>query len=177
MLLLGDQLVTVHERVVTAPNWEAVYAECAPALVRYLVRLLGDRESADDVLQDSFVKAMRARVLPADPTGVRAWLFRIAANTAIDVLRRRSRGRFLPRARQVGPTIEASGERDHLARALAAIAPEHAAVLLLRVQEGYSCSEIAQMRGISERAAKARIARARLNFAVAYDRIERGART
>jgi RNA polymerase sigma-70 factor (ECF subfamily) len=174
VLLVSEPRVGQHEHLSSPPDWESLYAEFSPALLRFLVRLVGEQEGAADVLQDTFMKAMRARVVPPDITGRRAWLFRIASNAGVDVLRRRRRLRLLPRAHTTGPTIDAAGERDHIARTLASLRAEHAAVLLLRTQEGYSCAEIARMCGISERAAKARLARARLSFVAAYDRIERG---
>jgi RNA polymerase sigma-70 factor (ECF subfamily) len=60
-------------------------------LLAYAVGLLGDRALAEDVVQDSFVRLARSadRIDPA--RGARPWLYRVAHNRAVDLLRRRRR--------------------------------------------------------------------------------------
>lgn len=69
------------------------------AILNYIYRLVGDRDVAEDLTQDTFVKAWRALDRlelegDAEPRR-RAWLYRIAHNTATDHLRRRGRLRWL----------------------------------------------------------------------------------
>ena len=69
----------------------ALVREHADALYGYLVRLSGNRADADDLLQETLMKGMRAYAEVRDPDRARAWLFSIATNTWRDRERRRSR--------------------------------------------------------------------------------------
>src|ERR1044071_3084807 len=75
---------------------EQLYHEHRRALLVYLARLVDDREAAEDLCQETFLKALRnwARHDPAaSPV---AWIYRIATNTAYDHLRRRRRAQLAP---------------------------------------------------------------------------------
>jgi RNA polymerase sigma-70 factor (ECF subfamily) len=160
-------------RVAGALDWAAVYSTHAPELVRYLRRVVRDPETARDLVQETFARAMGAANLP--PTAhLRPWLYRIATNLAISALRRRRLTTLLgsePQAR----SDDQSDEADLVRRALASIPPDQAVALVLQLHEGFSRREIAEMMHISEEAIKSRVARGRLNFAAAYGRIQRGA--
>lgn len=68
-------------------------------LFRYVRRLVVVREDAEDIVQESFVKAFDARrSFHGGEQELRAWLYRIATNTALSLLRRRRRWFFLPQA-------------------------------------------------------------------------------
>src|SRR5262249_59009466 len=60
-------------------------------IVAYLVRLLGDRQEAEDACQDAFLRAHRAFARLGADANSRAWLYRIATRSALNALRRRSR--------------------------------------------------------------------------------------
>jgi RNA polymerase sigma-70 factor, ECF subfamily len=73
------------------PEFEALLAELRPKLHRYCARMTGSVIDGEDVLQDAYVKAVKARP-GAEPIGrPEGWLFRIAHNAALDFLRRRAR--------------------------------------------------------------------------------------
>lgn len=72
-----------------------LYDAYTPALLRYLKRLTGSREEAEDLAQETFLKALRHWDQLEANTNVQAWLFRIARNVAYDSFRRRR-----------GPTLE-----------------------------------------------------------------------
>ncbi len=61
------------------------------ALMRYLYSIMGSRESAEDVFQDSWVKVMEKISLFDSSVSFRPWLFRVARNAAYDALRRKKR--------------------------------------------------------------------------------------
>jgi len=61
------------------------------ALMRYLYSIMGTRESAEDVFQDSWVKVMEKISLFDSTMSFRPWLFRVARNAAYDALRRKKR--------------------------------------------------------------------------------------
>jgi RNA polymerase sigma-70 factor, ECF subfamily len=170
-----DVSVSVAEPERARPDWAALYASEGPALLRYARRLSASDDEARDVLQETFVRAMRTSNTPSDPGRYRPWLYRIVTNEVIDRQRRQRRFLFLPldAVRSPAPSMDTS-EAELIRQALRSIPPDQAAALVLRLQEGRSRSEIAAHLGISEEGVKSRLARGRLNFAAAYRRLERG---
>ncbi|MGH2452034.1 MAG: RNA polymerase sigma factor [Candidatus Limnocylindria bacterium] len=154
--------------------WEALYEAHGPDLARYIRRLVGDPDTAADLTQEAFARAMRASRRP--PTAeMRPWLFRIASNLAMSHLRRpRWAGLFAARGQGHGDAPFEEGEQ--VRQAMRAIPAEQAVTLALAFHDGFTRREIAAMLGISEETVKSRIARGRLNFTAAYRRLERGLR-
>lgn len=152
-------------------DWDRAYREHAPVLLRYLRRLT-DRDSAEDLLQDTFERATRAGRSPAG-SELRPWLYRIATNLVVDRARRRRLLSFVPfSGREAGGGSAFDSTADAVKRALAAIPSEQAAVLVLRLHEGFSRAEIAGLLQVSERTVKDRLERGRQSFAAAYQREE-----
>src|SRR5260221_4216965 len=77
-------------------SFDRIYDEYKTPIYNYVYHLVGDREQADDLTQDTFLKAFRA--LPKMDANLKlsAWLYRIATNTAYDALRRRKLISLLP---------------------------------------------------------------------------------
>jgi RNA polymerase sigma-70 factor (ECF subfamily) len=73
------------------PAFDRLLVELRPQLHRYCARMTGSVIDGEDVLQDAFVKAIRARPDTIGVAQLEAWLFRIAHNAAIDFLRKRAR--------------------------------------------------------------------------------------
>jgi len=153
--------------------FEAIFEAYHPRIVSYCYRLLGDVESAQDVAQDTFVKAYGA--LPRTTAGLnlQAWLFTIATNAALSVLRRRRRIAWLPLLDHPAPpggygSVEAISDRALLQAALDRLPRAQAAVLLLRLHYGLSYEELAPLFGGSVGAVKTRLSRARRAFRTAY---------
>jgi len=65
-----------------------------PEILRYLVRLLGDQDDAQDTCQDVFLRAHRAFGRLRADSNPRAWLYRIATNSAVNTARRRARRKW-----------------------------------------------------------------------------------
>ena len=146
-----------------ARAWEAHEAE----LRGYLRHRMADAEAADDVLQDVFVKAMRqgrAFCLLANP---RAWLFQVARNAVVDRLRASQTlepltdelAEITPLNAETIAPIDALSEC--VARTLAELSPEDAAILRACDLEGQTQIAFAQAHGLSLPAAKSRLLRAR----------------
>ena len=156
----------------TTLDWRSLYEANAPDLLRFLRRFVRETHTAEDLLHDTFAKAMHARRVPPSTAEARPWLYRIAANTAISHLRRGER--------RVAETIFGSveppaiAEAEQVRQALRSIPPDQAITLTLVLHDGFSRGEAARILGITEEAVKSRLARGRLNFAAAYKRLERG---
>jgi RNA polymerase sigma-70 factor, ECF subfamily len=97
-----------------ASAFRELYSQTAPALRRYLLRLAGQPATADDLLQQTFLKVHRARsafVLGADPL---PWMYSIAHRTFLDEARRRKRAKVNVGATDVLPdvAVHLSGHTD-----------------------------------------------------------------
>jgi len=143
------------------------------ALFRYLLRMVGDRPLAEDLLQDTFAAAYTHRHTFRGPGSVKAWLFTIARNGARNALRDGSRtvtdGEALSRALAALPA-DARGPEDELLRlelrteilaALQRLPAARREAAVLRDIEGLSYAEIAAISGSSEGAVRVQVHRAR----------------
>ena len=74
-----------------ADEFEDRLTALRPRLHRYCARMTGSTVDGEDVVQDTLVKALSAQAEGADVDNLEGWLFRIAHNTSLDLLRRRSR--------------------------------------------------------------------------------------
>lgn len=154
--------------------FEQLFRDYRQPILNYIYRFIGDEALAEELTQNTFVKAYAALPhLPAEANR-RAWLYRIATNTCYDHLRRRQLIQWLPLQERDGrPFVESGPEHytsqeDAVQRGLARLSPDDRAVLVLYGVEGYSTAEISAMLGISPGAVKTRLCRARERFRRAY---------
>lgn len=154
----------------------ALYAEHAPAVLRFLRDLLGCPATAADAVQETFARAFRRLDTLRDGDRIAPWLFGIARNVSLEMRKaRRVRARYLAAASAGrAPGEEASHARTPeaellgreaaavVARALARLSEERRALLLLRLDHGLSYEEIAAAMGFSPAKVKVEIHRARL---------------
>lgn len=133
----------------------------AEALARFAVRL-GVRDDVDDVVQDTFIRAFAALDGFRSASSFRTWLFSIERRVVLDRHRRLQRhGESEPvNAEQAAIAYDALDElvadetSRRVARAVARLSPMQRDVFLLRVHEGRSYREIADVLGTSEGAAR-----------------------
>jgi DNA-directed RNA polymerase specialized sigma24 family protein/anthranilate/para-aminobenzoate synthase component II len=127
-------------RSLSPSSLEALLVAETPLVARRLRALVGDRETAEDLCQETLSRAWRAAPRDGDREHLRAWLLRTARNLAVDELRRRARRRQVALSDEL-PAAPAGG--DALAReALAALTPHQRLVLLLRFEAGLSLREL-----------------------------------
>lgn len=149
------------------------------ALYRHVARVVSNTADAEDVVQEAFISAWRA-IGAFEGTSFRAWLFRIATNRAIDLLRSRRRRGELPldpplendetpgwaEPAAPGPELaDLAGDREAVGvveEALRLVPAEQRAALLLRDVEGFSYEEIALITSVEVGTVKSRIHRARV---------------
>jgi RNA polymerase sigma-70 factor, ECF subfamily len=135
-------------------RFEQLYAEHAQALFGFLSYRTGDRVLAEDLLADTFERALRAR-RRFDPrkASEKTWLYAIALNCLRDHARRLStESRALERiANEPSPgssgEMEAIADRDLVSRSLAALSEEEREAIALRFGAGLSVPEIAKLTG------------------------------
>ncbi|MGH6673470.1 MAG: sigma-70 family RNA polymerase sigma factor [Xanthobacteraceae bacterium] len=132
-----------------------------PALRRYARALTRDAETADDIVQDTLVRALHSEQL-FQGGDLRAWLYTILTNLNRNRLRTLARRPLLAPIKDSDAAIGApeSGSRD-IGRALDELADEPRAALLLVVLEGLTYREVAEVQGVPIGTVMSRLARAR----------------
>jgi RNA polymerase sigma-70 factor (ECF subfamily) len=140
-----------------------------PALRRYARALTRDAETADDIVQDTLVRALRSEHL-FHGGNVRAWLYTILTNLNRNRLRSLSRRPTLVLIKDGDATTSGpdSGGRD-IARALDELAEDQRSALLLVVLEGLTYREVAEVQGVPIGTVMSRLARARMQIKAYLD--------
>ena len=142
-----------------------LYDEHGPALWRYALRLTGDRSRAEDVVQETLLRAWQhPEVIEDTERSARAWLFTVARNMIIDE-RRSSRFRNEVATLDTAGTVErpapdevnAALDRLLIGDAMAELSAEHRAVIRRSYYLGWSTSQIAEDLGIAEGTVKSRL--------------------
>src|SRR5713101_4315220 len=92
------QAAAAPQEQVDVADFEAIFLRFQTPLTNFIYHLIGNREQAYDLTQDVFVKAYKALLAGTvvQPGALSAWLYRIAANTTTDTLRRRRLIAWLP---------------------------------------------------------------------------------
>lgn len=147
-------------------EFERLVKDHSRELYGYLWRMLGDPAEAQDCLQESFLKAYRVYTRLDEDANTRAWLYKIATNTALTQLKRRGRvdgysTEFVERLASGEAGVEVQVERK------ARLAKVHAAVmelpqkqktaLMMRKYQEMSYAEIAKALNCSQEAARANV--------------------
>lgn len=133
-----------------------------PRLHRYCARMTGSTVDGEDILQDTLIKALRARAEGTAVENLEGWHLRIAHNTSLDFLRRRSRNTVVPLTEDVvaAPTPEADIVAISFQTFLRLPELQRCTVILKEVL-GHSIDEIASIAGCSPAAAKSALQRGR----------------
>jgi len=164
--------------VMDEDTFRAFYDRNARGLWAYLARLTGDRQLADDLLQETFYRFLRAAAAYENETHRRNSIYRIATNLACDFRRRMARAasvstdeiEHVPSAHDAVAT-----ERNtDFTRAMSRLKPRERAMLWLAYAEGASHSEIADVLGLRPTSLKPMLFRARQKLAKLLGRMPRG---
>ena len=140
-----------------------------PALRRYARALTRDAETADDIVQDTLVRALRSEHL-FHGGDTRAWLYTILTNLNRNRLRTLSRRpvHHADPGQRCGTSGPDSGGRD-IGRALDDLAEDQRSALLLVVLEGLTYREVADVQGVPIGTVMSRLARARMQIKAYLD--------
>lgn len=154
-------------------DFQAAYADLYEPLVRYLQRFTGDAEVAEDLTQEAFVRLLRQDLPDRE---VKAWIFTVATNLAVDHKRKWNRRRTLLAVHRPAPQRQPDPEElvarsEDVARVRAALdklRPRDRQMLLMR-EEGFRYSEIAEAVGVLPRSVGTLVSRALKRFKKAYE--------
>lgn len=145
-------------------QFDEMTARHRPALWAFCLRLTGSAWDAEDLVQESLLKAFGRLTLTWQPTEPRAYLFRIAANTWVDAWRRRGAGSSLDdldREPAAPPLVDPLDARDALSVVVRRLSPPQRVVFLLTEAFAFTHEEVADMLGSTVGAVKALRYRAR----------------
>jgi RNA polymerase sigma-70 factor (ECF subfamily) len=150
-----------------ARDLDELIVSSTPRLYRLAVRLTGNLQDAEDVLQEAYLQAVR--MLKAHMflgrSALETWLYRVVTNGALRALRRQ--GRVTDGVERAPPPFESRAQAEVraelqvLASWLAELPEEQRAALVLKELEGLSTAEIAAVLQCSEGAVEQRLVRAR----------------
>lgn len=141
---------------------------CGPVLLRYCLKLTGSRWDAEDLVQDTFLKAMPHLARPQ--MNPHAFLFRIAKNAWIDKCRKRKRANECSLAVEqlgeveAGDAVDPATILDAMSRLVEVLSPLQRAVLLMCDVLEFTNLEVAKQIGTTEGAVKSLLHRARRNL-------------
>jgi RNA polymerase sigma-70 factor (ECF subfamily) len=147
-----------------------IYDRFQRPLFSYLFHLLGEKELAEDVLQEVMLVVWQKAAAYKGAGSASGWIFGIAHHQAFKALRHKERNAYLDleAAADVpdeAPTPEAGAIRkasaEEVAAGLARLTPEHREVLELAFFQEFSCKEIEAIIGIPEGTVKSRLSYAR----------------
>jgi len=142
----------------------------------YLHRLVGDREVALDLAQDTFVQVYKEIDKTSDELALDAWIYRIATNYGLRYLNRKRLRQFvqLESRENFDESLAVAGPEDQtetrilIEQALGIMKPKDAAVLQLHYGNGFTYEEIGQVMEMSSEAVRKRVARSVEKFRKVY---------
>lgn len=154
----------------------------SPHIYRLALKILNDPQDAEDVLQETFIKALKNLPSFEGRSSISTWLYRIAVNEALMIIRKRKPDSLsLDKEKdddegQTEPVeivdwcclpereLVNSEARQFLDKAIQKLSPALRAVFILRDIEGLSVRETAEALGVREEVVKTRLLRARLKL-------------
>jgi RNA polymerase sigma-70 factor (ECF subfamily) len=169
-VLLPSLLVkkpSVRAEAVSSLNEEtfcALYRASAPALQGYIRKTCGNASQAEDILQETFYRLLRADLPEMDALQMKSYLFKIASSLLVDHWRREKREKFWQSLWHV-PAMTQSGQMDDVSQALSSLKPAERALLWLAYVEGFDHGEIASTLRLKEKSIRVLLFRARKNLA------------
>ena len=156
-----------------------LYRRYSSELFGFACNALGDRDLAEEVVQDVFARAWRhAADYDQKRASVRTWLYTIARNRIVDARRRASvRPGLAPDTEQESPAevdreLEQAVLRWQVAAALARLSPEHREVIRLAHYGGLTLREISERKGIPLGTVKSRTSYALRSLRLILDEME-----
>jgi RNA polymerase sigma-70 factor (ECF subfamily) len=162
-----DAVVIANVRAGDSSAFAVIVARYRTQFARYAVRMLGNREDAEEALQDAFVRAFRSLETCEDPAKFGSWFFRILANRCRTAGARRGR-RDRTFVRDDIALTDASEEhpaereawREEIERALKLLDDDQREAFLLKHVEELGYDEMSELTGVGVSALKMRVKRA-----------------
>ena len=144
-------------------DWETLVKENEDRLYRAALAILGDAQEAEDAVQDTFLRALRAWPGFRGDCAVETWLVRIAINVCKDYLRSawNRRVSVVEALNEIPAAEDSPHEDDTLLREIMNLKPKYKEVILLFYYQDMKISEIARVLDAPESTVSVRLKRAR----------------
>jgi RNA polymerase sigma-70 factor (ECF subfamily) len=168
---ISEQELLRRARAGDQGAFRTLVEEYEPVVAATVNSMLGSGDEADDVGQETFIRFYRALDEYREEATIKTYLTRIAINLSLNALKRRRR--FFARHVEADPApmmpdtepgpaeqLERLELRAQVRRAIDELAPKHRAVVTLRLIDGYSTRETAQILGVPEGTVLSRLSRA-----------------
>lgn len=171
---LRERDLAARARTGDPKAFDALVALYTGRIYTHLYRLLRNREEAEDITQETFLRAYRYIAGFDESRSFRNWLYGIATNAGLDALRaRKKRGNtirfeefFANKPEKAGKTMPSVETKDRLNEAVNRLPPRTASLVHLHYYEGMTIGECAGILGMTESAAKVALHRARHSLRV-----------
>lgn len=156
--------------------FQALFERLQQPITGYLHRLVGDREVALDLAQDTFLQVYKEIEKTSGELKLDAWIYRIATNYGLRYLNRKRLRQFIHFESQDGvdPSLATAGPEDEtetrvlVQQALGRMNAKDAAIVQLHFGNGFSYEEIGQILQISPEAVRKRVGRSAEKFRALY---------
>jgi RNA polymerase sigma-70 factor, ECF subfamily len=174
--MVTDVQVVERLRARDAQAFRSLIERLQQPITGYLHRLVGDREVALDLAQDTFVQVYKEIGKTSEDLSLDAWIYRIATNYGLRYLNRKRLKQFvrLESRENLEESLMVAGPEDStetrilVQQALGTMKPKDAAILQLHFGDGLTYEEIGQVVGMSSEAVRKRVARSVEKFREAY---------
>jgi RNA polymerase sigma-70 factor (ECF subfamily) len=166
-----DKNIILKAKSGNAKAFDAIVAFYQKAIYGHLYRIVNNRNDALDLTQDTFIKVYKNRKMIDPDKSFKAWMYKIATNTAYDWLRKQKRQ---PQVRAIDDSTEFETIEDNpsyynigeinnldLIQALQALRPDREDILRLYYQQGFTYVEISEILQMPLNTVKTNIARAK----------------
>jgi len=142
-------------------DFEEIYRSHRSRVFSTAYRFVRNRQDAEDITQDVFVKVFKKLDAFRGDSAVSTWIYRIAVNTSLDLLRRRKRRQTVPIEECYGLSSGPSNLKNLIEGMIPSLPEGYRKVFVLHDIQGLKHAEIAEILGITEGASKSQLHRAR----------------
>ena len=145
--------------------FETIYEQTARPLWAYAARISGDASAADDILQETYLRFLKASRPPTDPKEAKQYLYKIATNLVYDrfrSLKRRGESEIVETQFATSDTFAADME---MTQVFSRLKEQERMLLWLAYVEGYDHRQIAEIAKLSKLSVKVLLFRARRKLA------------
>lgn len=152
-------------------DYKEIILHFQSGIIRYLYRMTGNRDVACDLAQDTFIQAYYGILKTPEIENLKAWIYRIATNNALQYIRRRKIISFISFESADRETKSREDKTEEIAvrEALKKIPEKQRICLVLHFIEGFKYHEIADTLGTTEEAVRKQVARGKIIFRKAYE--------
>ena len=158
------------QNITKTEKLEYLLAQYSNRLFRLCLFILKNEADAEDVIQETFIKYLQKSPIFTDTEHEKAWLFKVASNTCLDLLRYQQR--HPQEELDVAQYMPTKPENMELLESLLELPEKYRLVLILYYVEGYRINEIAEIIKKSPSAVKMRLQKGRTLLKNAYGKEE-----